>query len=130
MARLQQKKQAAGTTGSAQDIPTFPARWFCSLYALFPGTGFVAPVASELVIRPLGISTGMPEPRDFTVASDRSSARETRAAIRSAHRIPHPTFVTIAKRPSLGRDARIKPRFRKNGNRNILARGAGQGDSR
>jgi hypothetical protein len=34
-----------------------------------PGTGCLAPVASEFVIRLLGISTGMPEPRDFTVAS-------------------------------------------------------------
>jgi len=82
-----------------RDIPTFPARWCYDLYALFPGTGCLAPVASEFVIRLLGISTGMPEPRDFTVAPDRSSARETRAAIRHAHRIPHPTYVTTAKRP-------------------------------
>jgi hypothetical protein len=99
MARLQQRTQAAGTTGSAQDIPTFPARWCYDLYALFPGTGCLAPVAGEFVIRLLGISTGMPEPRDFTVASDRSSARKNRAATRHAHRIPHPTSVTIAKRP-------------------------------
>src|SRR3569833_846292 len=41
------KMQAAGTTGSAQDIPTFPARWCYDLYALFPGTGCLAPVVWE-----------------------------------------------------------------------------------
>jgi hypothetical protein len=74
MARLQQRTQAAVTTGSAEGIPTFPARWCYDLYALFPGTGSLAPVAGEFVIRPLGISTGMPEPRDFTVAPNRPSA--------------------------------------------------------
>src|SRR3569833_4291922 len=47
MARLQQKTQAAGTTGSAEGIPTFPARWCYDLYALFPGTGCLAPVACD-----------------------------------------------------------------------------------
>jgi hypothetical protein len=37
--------------------------------ALSPGIGCLAPVTGEFVIRLLGISTGMPEPRDFTVAS-------------------------------------------------------------
>jgi hypothetical protein len=27
---------------------------------------------------------------------------------RRVHRIPHPTFVTIAKRPSVGRDGRVR----------------------
>ena len=48
MARLQQKTQAAGTTGSAEH-PAFPARWAYSLYVISPGTGLIAPVARALV---------------------------------------------------------------------------------
>src|SRR3569833_258348 len=47
MARLQQKTQAAVTTGSAEGMPTFPARWCYDLYALFPGTSCLAPVVCE-----------------------------------------------------------------------------------
>jgi hypothetical protein len=44
---------------------------FGGLYALFPGTGLIAPVVRALVKQQhgLGTSTGVPEPRDFTVAS-------------------------------------------------------------
>jgi len=49
----------------------------------------------------------MPGPHDFAVASVCSSAQTSHAANRHAHRIPAPTFVTIAKRPSWqGRDGR------------------------
>ena len=68
--------------------------------------------------RRLDASIGASEPHDFAVrfsisrqlACDRS--RETRPAItsraqrRRVHRIPFPTSVTIAKRPSVGRDGR------------------------
>jgi hypothetical protein len=35
MARLQQKKQAAVTTGTPND-PAFPARWFTAYFVLSP----------------------------------------------------------------------------------------------
>jgi hypothetical protein len=38
MARQQQKKLAAVTTGLAEH-PAFPAQWFHGVYALSPGTG-------------------------------------------------------------------------------------------
>jgi hypothetical protein len=43
MARLQKRKQAAVTTGTAEH-PAFPARWLYGLYALSSGTGLIAPV--------------------------------------------------------------------------------------
>jgi hypothetical protein len=46
--------------------------------------------------RQLGISVEMPGPHGFAVRN-----RRTRLMHRRVHRIPHPTFVTIAKRPSL-----------------------------
>ena len=52
------KKQAAVTTGSAQDIPTFPARWCYDLYAISPGTGCLAPVAGEFVLADLASAPG------------------------------------------------------------------------
>ena len=67
MARLQKRKQAAVTTGSARSSG-IPCAMVYSLYVISPGTGSHAPVARELVaIRRLGISTGMPGPHDFAV---------------------------------------------------------------
>jgi hypothetical protein len=43
MARLQNKKQAAVTTGTAEQ-PAFPARCLNDLYVSSPGTGCLAPV--------------------------------------------------------------------------------------
>ena len=129
MARLQQKTQAAGTTGSAQDIPTFPARWLCSLYAIFPGTGCLAPVASEFVLADLASAPGCQN--HATSPSHRIVRRhDHHAATQRAHRIPHPTSVTTAKRPLSGTGWRIKARFLINGNRKIFAERAGQGESR
>jgi len=50
--------------------------------------------------RQLGISTGMPGPHDFAVRIGSFAGMIAHAATRYAHRIPHPTLVTIAKRPS------------------------------
>jgi len=49
----------------------------------------------------LGISVEMPEPHDFAVRD-----RRIRLVRLRVHRIPHPTFVTIAKRPSSGHGIR------------------------
>jgi hypothetical protein len=90
MARLQQEKQAAVTTGSAGStgIPC----------AMVPrGPGFLAPVACKTRKRLCGLSAsvGAPGPHDFAVRD-----RVIRLMTRRVHRVPRPTFVTIAKRPS------------------------------
>jgi hypothetical protein len=71
VARLQKRKQAAVTTGLAEHVRPSLRDGFGGLYALFPGTGLIAPVARALVKQQHGLSTstGVPEPRDFTVAS-------------------------------------------------------------
>src|SRR3569833_3496915 len=104
MARLQQKTQAAGTTGSAW-LSRPSLRDGVTTYTRSSRGPAVLPPSPAMMRwhhRRLGISSGMPEPRDFTVAPDRSSARDTRAATRHAHRIPHPPSVTPAKRPLVG----------------------------
>jgi hypothetical protein len=61
--------QAAGTTGSAE-TPAFPAQWLERLLRVLPGApGFLATVtcATRERRRKLGISVGMPGPRDLTV---------------------------------------------------------------
>jgi len=101
MARLQKRKQAAVTTGSARSSG-IPCAVVYGLYVISSGTGSLAPVACELVaIRRLGISTGMPGPHDFAVR-DRIVRRQVISSLRRApvHRISSPTLVTIAKRPS------------------------------
>jgi hypothetical protein len=101
MARLQKRKQAAVTTGSARSSG-IPCAVVYGLYVISSGTGSLAPVACELVaIRRLGISTGMPGPHDFAVR-DRIVRRQVISSLRRApvHRISGPTLVTIAKRPS------------------------------
>ena len=50
--------------------------------------------------RELGLSTGRPEPHDFAVRIGSFVGMIAHAATRHAHRIPHPTLVTIAMRPS------------------------------
>jgi hypothetical protein len=72
VARLQKRKQAAVTTGLAEHVRPSLRDGFGGLYALFPGTGLIAPVARALVKQQhgLGASTGAPEPRDFAVASE------------------------------------------------------------
>jgi len=52
MARLQKRKQAAVTTGSAETSRPSLREWVYGLYALSPGTGFLAPVVRALVKAP------------------------------------------------------------------------------
>src|SRR5262245_51970674 len=54
-------------------------------------------VASRIITLRLSTSPGVPGPHDFAVRSSR--ALRTRFCV---HRIPRPTLVTIAKRPSRG----------------------------
>jgi hypothetical protein len=67
-------------------------------YFVLPGEpGFLVTIASAMRkhCRQLDISVGISGPHDFAVRLAR-----VRLARQSVHRIPHPTFVTIAKRPS------------------------------
>jgi hypothetical protein len=76
MARQQERKLAAGTTGGAGSSG-IPCAMFDGLYALSSGTGLIAPVvrvmrniiacATRKRCRRLGLSTGRPGPHDFTV---------------------------------------------------------------
>jgi hypothetical protein len=74
--RVQQKARGR-TTGSAANRPSL-RNGLNGLYVLSPGTGCFAPVACGSSSATLGISTGMPGPHDFAVASICSSARRSR----------------------------------------------------
>ena len=102
MARLQQKKQAAVTTGGAGQ-PAFPARWFTAYIAISPGTGLSCPRRLRDDLANLSLSVGRPGPRDFTVRV--SHVRPT-CPPRPSH--PRPTYRDDRpKRPSSSRrDAR------------------------
>ncbi len=85
--------------------PALPARWLYDLYAISLGTGCLAPITRRQLIsnaHRLDLSTGRPGPRDFTVRPGSFVGTANHAAIPSAHRIPHPTSVTTAKRPLVG----------------------------
>jgi len=98
MARQQQKKLAAVTTGSAE-TPGLPCAMVLTVSSPW-GPGCLAPIAARIISAQLGISVGMPGPRLLRPRRDRSSARLSRAATQHVHRIPRSTFVTIAKRRS------------------------------
>ena len=68
------------------------------LRALLGDRAFLPPSLARSSPRKLGISVGMPGPHDFAVRD-----RRIRLVRQRVHRIPHPTSVTIAKRPSCGR---------------------------
>jgi len=88
VARQQQEKLAAVTTGLAEHTRPSPRDGFHGLYALSLGTGCLAPIAKAIRHCRLGISTGMPGPRDFTVASGLFvGARDPRC---NPTRPPHP----------------------------------------
>jgi hypothetical protein len=83
------------------DIPAFPARWGNGCSVLSSGTGLIAPVTSGIIMtHRLGISIGMPGPHGLTARAGSFVGMNDHAATRRAPRIPRPTFVTIAKRPS------------------------------
>ncbi|WP_315789786.1 hypothetical protein, partial [Bradyrhizobium sp. SZCCHNR3027] len=86
MARLQKKKQAAVTTGSA-GTSGIPCAMAYGLYALSSGTGLIAPVSRRRAMRvALGASTGAPGPRDFAVHESIARPRKMRAML---SRPPH-----------------------------------------
>jgi hypothetical protein len=93
-----QKKARGRTTQVQPEQPAFPAQWFYGLYVISPVTGLCChrrpPDAKR--IRELNANLGAPGPHDFAVRDIVIRLMKYRV-----HRIPLPTFVTIAKRPSL-----------------------------
>jgi hypothetical protein len=100
MARVQQRKHAAEPQVQA-DQPAFPAQWFYGLYVVSPVTGLSCHRRFAISVAKLSASVGAPGPHDFAVRKNIARPREDRASMLCVHRIPRPTFVTIAKRPSL-----------------------------
>ena len=81
---------------SASDIPC--AIGFNGLSSRSPrGAGLVSPRRLQIIIRKLDLSVGRSGPHDLTVRTGGA-----RLARRNVHRIPLPTSVTIAIRPSDG----------------------------
>jgi hypothetical protein len=98
------KKHAAGPQVQA-DHPAFPAQWFYGLYVLSSVTiAWLPPSFAGLIeTSELSACVGAPGPHDFAVRTN-----ELRSAM-CVHRIPFPTSVTIASRPSFRkRDERKK----------------------
>jgi hypothetical protein len=98
------RKKAGGSHHRfSRDIPAFPARWFDGLYVLSPVRRAFWPPSPERrhnVVANLASASGCQDHTISPYASYCSSARKITLQHRHAHRIPHPTFVTIAKRPS------------------------------
>ncbi len=95
------KRSHHGHTGNARHSPR---DGFTGSFVLFPGTGLSCPRHRRGVSGPLGptspsrrldTSVGASEPHDFSVRGQCIRLVHCRV-----HRIPHPTFVTTAKRPS------------------------------
>ncbi len=87
MARLQEEKQAAVTTGSAESSG-IPCAMVYGLYALSSGTGFLAPVCVMRKHHRIGASTGTPGPRDFAVRIDSRSSNGINASTASRAQRP------------------------------------------
>src|SRR6476659_6377775 len=80
--------------------PAFPAQWFTAYFELSPVTGLLPPSSlRSLLLAKLSASTGAPGPHDFAVR-ELSCVAFVFASVAST--ASHPTFVTIAIRPSLG----------------------------
>src|SRR5215467_15023198 len=97
MVRVQQKKHAAEPQVQPKQ-PAFPAQWFYGLYVISSvNQACLPPSPARRGMRLCGFSAsvGAPGPHDFAVRDN-----IIRLVTRRVHRIPRPTFVTIAKRPS------------------------------
>jgi hypothetical protein len=83
--------------------PALPAQWLYGLLRALPGVpGFLAPIAAQSLAR-LDPSIGGSGPHGLTVRD-----RTARLAARARPSQPAPRIVTIAKRPSCGRDGFVK----------------------
>jgi|SRR5579883_30158 len=80
----------------ARNIRPSLREWFYGLLRALPGDRALLSPSPARSPRKLDISVEMSGPHDFTV-----HIVHARLARQCVHRIPRPTFVTIAKRPSL-----------------------------
>ncbi|WP_316196230.1 MULTISPECIES: hypothetical protein [unclassified Bradyrhizobium] len=89
MARLQQKKQAAVTTGSAGSSG-IPCAMGYDLYAISRCAGLFGHRIATMRVsaRCAGISVGMPGPRDFAVRIDSRSSNGINASTASRAQRP------------------------------------------
>src|ERR1700733_8522987 len=99
MARLQQKKQAAVTTGSAGSTGIPRAMVLTAYIALSPGTGLFCPRHFRRKLLPCENLAPASGRQDHTILPSASGSPVKRAAASTASR---PTSVTFAKRPSGG----------------------------
>jgi hypothetical protein len=109
MARQQQKKLAAVTTGSARSSG-IPCAMVLTLITRSPwGPGFLAPIIGEIISRQLGISVGMPGPHAFAVRISAVRPHESSCAPPKRPSQPRLTFADDwPQRPlSSRRDGRI-----------------------
>jgi hypothetical protein len=99
--RVQNKKAHEHSHHGHAGSPGTPCAMVLTVsFVLSPVTGLVCHRRQRSCLRQLDTSVGASEPHDFAV---RSSIVRQRAASSTAS---HPAFVTIAKRPSEGRDGR------------------------
>src|SRR5712671_1296675 len=77
------------------------------LRALLGDRALLPPSPAEDFFRQLDASVGASGPHDFTVRKSAARPRKDRARRFYVHRIPSPTFVTIASRPSFGDETEI-----------------------
>jgi hypothetical protein len=100
--RLCSKKAQASATRGTPHQPAFPAQWCYGLYAISPGTGLFCPRHLRFVSASLAPAPGR---QDHAISPSAGSlirrARNCACGYR-VHRIPLPTSVTTAKRPSCG----------------------------
>ena len=95
--RVQCRKHTSVVTTSTPETPGIPAReWFYGFLRALPGDrAFLSPSSAEIHFRQLDAGVEASGPHDFAVRA--SAVRQERCRV---HRIPCPTSVTIAKRPS------------------------------
>jgi hypothetical protein len=101
MARVQQKSTRQNHRYEPNNRPSL--RDGFNAYTYSPRGSALLPPSLTMLVN--GIANLAPAPRrqDHTISRPhrcRSSARECALQLRCGHRIPRPTFVTIAKRPS------------------------------
>ena len=129
MARLQQKTQAAVTTGPA-GATGIPCAMVLRHIARSPRcAGLCSHRRLRNAFARLDPSVGGSGPHAFAVREAVFAGAHTRAEHPHVHRIPLPTSVTIASRPSRGiRMRREKHNFLENGSKIFLRGGLDRGN--